>query len=520
AADDAAGQALAAAERAGAAREEVPVARARRDAAAAAVATALAAVREADTRLSEVAREQSAAAAEARGSAEEVERLKRARSALEETSARDRAALASLVERMRVVESSPAPDPETQAPAGEREWLEVACAEARTEETDAQLAVRTAEERLQAVSGQAADLEKAADQERATRTELARLREGRARGASHASDVADLAVQAAELAKGSREQAAAARDAARARGTVREGELLAVRAANRALAEELAVLRDAAHRDEVVRAEFRLRLEGLTARAMEEFGLPAAELVAQYGPDQLVPADEDGDTPVPYDRGAQERRAVSGERALAALGKVNALALEEYAALEERHAFLATQLEDLKATRRDLLGIVHDVDERIQEAFKAAFDDTAREFERVFATLFPGGEGALRLTDPDNLASSGVEVHARPAGKRVTRLSLLSGGERSLAALALLLAIFRARPSPFYILDEVEAALDDLNLTRLLACLDELRATSQLVIVTHQKRTMEIADALYGVSMGADGVSTVISQRLREPATA
>ncbi|WP_165490494.1 AAA family ATPase, partial [Protofrankia symbiont of Coriaria myrtifolia] len=213
-------------------------------------------------------------------------------------------------------------------------------------------------------------------------------------------------------------------------------------------------------------------------------------------------------------------RAAAAEKQLNRLGKVNPLALEEFEALQERAAFLSTQLDDIKNTRRDLLLVVAEVDERVREVFRAAFADTAREFETVFATLFPGGEGRLVLTDPDDMLTTGIEVEARPPGKKVKRLSLLSGGERSLTAIALLLAIFRARPSPFYVLDEVEAALDDRNLGRLLEALEGLREKSQLIVITHQKRTMEIADALYGVAMRGDGVTTVISQRLRERASA
>jgi chromosome segregation protein len=218
---------------------------------------------------------------------------------------------------------------------------------------------------------------------------------------------------------------------------------------------------------------------------------------------------------MPYDRADQQRRAQRAEKDLALLGRVNPLALEEFAALEERYRFLSTQLEDLKNTRRDLLTVVREVDEKILEVFAEAYADVAREFEIVFQTLFPGGEGRLLLTDPDDLLTTGVEVEARPPGKKVKRLSLLSGGERSLTAMALLVAIFRARPSPFYILDEIEAALDDVNLRRLISLLEELRTTSQLIVITHQKPTMEVADALYGVSMRGDGITTVISQRLR-----
>jgi chromosome segregation protein len=220
--------------------------------------------------------------------------------------------------------------------------------------------------------------------------------------------------------------------------------------------------------------------------------------------------------PMPFDRATQQRRAQRAEKDLALLGKVNPLALEEFAALEERHAFLVSQLEDLKKTRRDLLTVIREVDERVQEVFSRAYADTAREFAVIIERLFPGGEGRLVLTEPGDMLATGIDIEARPPGKRVKRLSLLSGGERALTAIAFLVAIFRARPSPFYVLDEVEAALDDTNLQRVLEVLAELRETSQLIIVTHQKRTMEFADTLYGVSMRGDGVSTVISQRLRE----
>ena len=252
------------------------------------------------------------------------------------------------------------------------------------------------------------------------------------------------------------------------------------------------------HRDEVARAEQRLRIEQLEDRGGRGVRRrPADTLLAEYGPDRAGAAV----TPRAGRRRRGGGRAASpsrcpttgpcrrsgprrAERDLALLGKVNPLALEEFAALEERHEFLATQLEDLKATRRDLLTVVREVDERIHEVFAAAFADVAREFESVFATLFPGGEGRLVLTEPDDLLATGIEVEARPPGKKVKRLSLLSGGERSLTAVALLVAIFRARPSPFYVLDEVEAALDDVNLGRLLDLVEELRSTSQLIIIT------------------------------------
>jgi chromosome segregation protein len=291
---------------------------------------------------------------------------------------------------------------------------------------------------------------------------------------------------------------------------------------------DLAKLTDSVHRDEMLRAEQRMRMEQLEQRSLDELGLDLDALVTDYGPDQLVPAppaapDEEREVepePVPYVREEQQKRLRAAERALAQLGRINPLALEEFSALEERHKFLTEQLEDLRKTRRDLLDIVKEVDERVEQVFTAAYADVEREFEGVFARLFPGGEGRLVLTDPSDMLVTGIEVEARPPGKKVKRLSLLSGGERSLVAVAFLVSLFKARPSPFYILDEVEAALDDTNLGRLLEIYEELRENSQLLVITHQKRTMEVGDALYGVSMRGDGVSAVISQRLREAESA
>ena len=232
--------------------------------------------------------------------------------------------------------------------------------------------------------------------------------------------------------------------------------------------------------------------------------------------DQDDDQDDEQGPSVPYVREEQQKRLKQAERQLTMLGKVNPLALEEFSAMEERHKFLTEQLEDLKSTRKDLLDIVREVDTRVEQVFTEAYADVERAFDSTFARLFPGGEGRLVLTDPGDMLTTGVEVEARPPGKKVKRLSLLSGGERSLVAVAFLVALFKARPSPFYILDEVEAALDDTNLGRLLEIYEELRENSQLLVITHQKRTMEVGDALYGVTMRGDGVSTVISQRLRE----
>jgi chromosome segregation protein len=263
--------------------------------------------------------------------------------------------------------------------------------------------------------------------------------------------------------------------------------------------------------------EKKLQRTTLLERVQEELGLTEETLLEDYAPHLPVPPDtEDGGDPKPFDRSQQETRLQKARRKLDQLGRVNPLALEEFQALEARHIFLTEQLADLKKTRADLEAIMAELDDTMQTIFAEAFADTQRAFDEVFPILFPGGQGSLALTQPDDLLLTGIEVSVRPAGKKIERLSLLSGGERSLAAVALLIAIFKARPSPFYILDEVEAALDDANLGRLLSVIESLRQDSQLIVITHQKRTMEIADALYGVSMRKDGVSAVVGQRIKD----
>jgi chromosome segregation protein len=288
------------------------------------------------------------------------------------------------------------------------------------------------------------------------------------------------------------------------------GELVRLRGETAEIQMKLSTLTQSVHDIEMANHEKRLTLANLVARANEELGLDQQVLLAEYGPDQLI----DGEKP--YDRDEQVRRLKDAERLLERLGRVNPLALEEFAALEQRHKFLTEQLADLTQTRKDLLQIIEDLDLKMQNIFSEAFEDTRKAFEKVFPVLFPGGSGSIVLTDPENMLTTGIEVNVRPAGKRIERLSLLSGGERSLAAVALLIAIFKARPSPFYVMDEVEAALDDANLGRLLQIFQDLRTDSQLIIITHQKRTMEIADALYGVSMRQDGVSAVVGQRFEK----
>ncbi|CAN1515352.1 Smc Chromosome segregation ATPases [Microbacteriaceae bacterium] len=295
-------------------------------------------------------------------------------------------------------------------------------------------------------------------------------------------------------------------------------ELTKVRGDIASIQQKLSDLTQSVHDIELQNHEKRLNLANLVTRAQEELGLDEPTLLSEYGPDQLIPSSDEEKEPEVFNRETQMQRLKDAEKLLEKLGRVNPLALEEFAALEQRHKFLTDQLQDLTETRKDLIKIIGDLDEKMQVIFNDAFQDTKKAFEKVFPVLFPGGTGSIFLTDPDNLMTTGLEVNVKPAGKKIERLSLLSGGERSLAAVALMVSIFKARPSPFYVMDEVEAALDDANLGRLLSLFEDLRINSQLIIITHQKRTMEIADALYGVSMKADGISAVVGQRLREKA--
>ena len=395
----------------------------------------------------------------------------------------------------------------------------------RQAELNVRLTVRTGEERVRALGTQAEQLEHSANLERTSRARALELRERRRRQAQVAKAVVVAAEAALELLKQSVVLAQFEREQAVASRQTQEVEVRKIRERMRGLTAELEILTNSVHRDEVARAEQRLRIEAMENKSIEDYGVGPDELLAEYGPEVLVPPSPPapGDevnpndpepVPYPYVRTQQESRLAAAERSLALLGRVNPLALEEFSALEERQKFLGEQLEDLRKSRNDLMVVIRDVDARVQEVFSQAYEDTSREFTAVFARLFPGGEARMILTDPKDLLNSGVEIEARPPGKTYKRLSLLSGGEQSLTAVAFLIALFKSRPSPFYILGEVEAALDDVNLGRLLEILAELRANSQLLIITHQKRTMEIADALYGVSMRGDGVTQVISQRI------
>jgi len=478
---------------------------------------ALSKLNESDAAMAGLAEQLAAAGQNVRSSNGEVERLTTSIAELRDALKADEDELRIAQEEFGKGEEPHEPDLTTL------ENLRANVATARAVEVEARLGLRTLEERVAALSQRASDLENAARNERESASRYIARREARARGAITAQSIADAAYEALIQIESSISRANSERERLEISRSNRDGEILAIRATVRELTTELDQLTSSVHRDEIARAEQRLRIEQLELKAMEEFGIDNSTLMNEYGPDKDVPTfieDDEGNISqgdfIPYVREQQEKRLATAERSLTLLGKINPLALEEYSSLEERLKYLAEQLEDLKKSKKDLLDIIKEVDDRVQQIFEEAFRDTAREFEKIFARLFPGGEGRLILTDPNDMLNSGVDVEARPPGKRIKRLSLLSGGERSLTAVALLVAIFKARPSPFYVMDEVEAALDDTNLGRLLGVLEELRQASQLIIITHQKRTMEIGDALYGVTMRGDGVSEVISQRLRE----
>ena len=489
---------------------------------------ALAALNESDAAISAIYEHLGRLGQEVRVAEEEWRRLTAQRGQLEAGRAQTLDELTELEARLHaaqemhvVVDHSP----------GDRQDLQAAADTARAVEVEARLAVRTAEERANALRGKADSLRRAAANERVSRQRAEQARAARAHAAEVAAVVAasgrTVAIRLAEVVAA----ASQLRDQLTTERQHMVDTMKTARAEVTELNTRIATLTDALHRDEVAKAQAVLRIEQLEAMVLDQFGMAGDDLIAEYGPDVALPptelemaeyeqAKERGEqvsapAPMPFDRATQERRAKRAERELAELGRVNPLALEEYAALEERYNFLSTQLEDVKAARKDLLDVVSDVDARILQVFTEAYADVEREFSQVFSALFPGGEGRLLLTDPSDMLTTGVEVEARPPGKKVKRLSLLSGGEKSLTAVAMLVAIFRARPSPFYVMDEVEAALDDVNLRRLIGLFEQLRAQSQLIVITHQKPTMEIADALYGVSMQGDGITAVISQRMR-----
>ncbi|OAN30583.1 chromosome segregation protein SMC [Mycolicibacterium iranicum] len=488
---------------------------------------ALAALNESDAAISSIYEQLGRLGQDARAADDEWQRLIKQRDELEASRTRTVEELAELETRLHNAQQEPTFDVEVV----DRTESTAAAEAARSAEVEARLAVRTAEERANAVRGRADSLRRAAVAEREARARAQRAREARVRAAEVAAAVAESGRIVAQRLGEAVAVASRIRDEIAAERQVRAGALAKAREEVTELTSRITALTDALHRDEVAKAQAALRIEQLEQQVLEQFGMAVADLIAEYGPDVALPpseleiaeyeqAKERGEqvtapAPMPYDRPTQERRAKLAEKELKELGRVNPLALEEFAALEERYNFLSTQLEDVKAARKDLLDVIADVDTRILQVFTEAYMDVEREFTQVFSTLFPGGEGRLLLTNPSDMLTTGIEVEARPPGKKIKRLSLLSGGEKSLTAVAMLVAIFRARPSPFYVMDEVEAALDDVNLRRLISLFEQLRERSQLIVITHQKPTMEVADALYGVTMRGDGITTVISQRMR-----
>ncbi|MGQ9350440.1 chromosome segregation protein SMC [Mycolicibacterium gilvum] len=488
---------------------------------------ALAALNESDAAISAIYEQLGRLGQDARAADDEWQRLIRQRDEMEAGRNRTVSELAELELRLQNAQQEPMFDAEVV----DRTEYTAAAEAARSAEVEARLSVRTAEERANAVRGRADSLRRAAVAEREARVRAQRAREARVHAAAVAAAVAESGRAVAQRLADAVSVASRIRDEVAAERQVRAGALTKAREEVNELTARITALTDALHRDEVAKAQAALRIEQLEQQVLEQFGMAVADLVAEYGPDVALPpselemaeyeqARERGEqvtapAPMPYDRPTQERRAKRAERELKELGRVNPLALEEFAALEERYNFLSTQLEDVKAARKDLLDVIAEVDTRILQVFTEAYMDVEREFTQVFSTLFPGGEGRLLLTNPSDMLTTGIEVEARPPGKKIKRLSLLSGGEKSLTAVAMLVAIFRARPSPFYVMDEVEAALDDVNLRRLISLFEQLRERSQLIVITHQKPTMEVADALYGVTMQGDGITTVISQRMR-----
>ena len=484
---------------------------------------ALKALREEDAQRAKEAQELARAQSAAQAARAEADRARdvarRADEQVEWAREQDTAARARLDGADTVGPPESLEDAQARADAASR-----AAREAREAENEARLSLRALEEQSRRAASRARSLRQGAAAEREERARYARREAARKTELATASDVEAAARVALEAAERALSRAAAERDRLSERRSQVSQEVSDARRALDRLSAELSEATASAHQGQIAAEQTRLRVEDLQRRALEELSLEPEQLLAEFGPQTLVPMlplDPDevdkaaAAEPSAYVRAEQERALAKALKDLEKLGRVNPLALEEHEALASRHKFLVDQVQDLKASKADLLRIVQDVDRLVEEAFASAFAETREQFEHVFGVLFPGGVGDLVLTDPDDMLSTGIEIEARPAGKKVKRLSLLSGGERSLAAIAFLVAIFKARPSPFYVMDEVEAALDDMNLTRLLAIFKELQETSQLIVITHQKRTMEIADALYGVTM-RDGVTTVVSQRLAD----
>ena len=533
-------------------RAELDAAATARDEASARLVEAEAALADADAAVREASEALAASRAESREAAARVlatrERANRAKAAAEAaaaelqrlTAARAEAiaqrealneARRSAAEALEVFDAEPAPILD----AGDRAAVVEALEAARAAELDARLSLETAKERARGERQRAEALERQARNEEQSREAAARAAAARTVQKEQAERITSALPGILEHVGDAIVEARLQEERLEAKRTAHSAELASLREHVTALQATAQQLTERVHGLELAVHERQLSLSSIVERAESELGLDVEALLAEYAPSgvvygtapepdgaTLLDADADADPadastdpdPVPFDRQAERRRLADAERKLSQLGRVNPLALEEFAALEQRHKFLTEQLADLQKARADLGEIIESINETMQVVFAEAFADTREAFHELFPILFPGGTGSIELVNPADPLTTGIEIGIRPAGKKIDRLSLLSGGERSLAAVAFLMSIFKARPSPFYVMDEVEAALDDANLGRLLSVLETLREGSQLIVITHQKRTMEIADALYGVSMRQDGVSAVVGQRI------
>ncbi len=390
--------------------------------------------------------------------------------------------------------------------------------------------MRTAEERANAVRGRADSLRRAAAAEREARLRAQRAREAREHAAAVAAAVAESGRLVAQRLSSTVTVASRARDELAAERQHRAGALAKAREEVTEFSAKIAAITDALHRDEVAKAQAALRIEQLEEHVLEQFGMATADLIAEYGPDVPLPpselemaeyeqARERGEqvtapAPMPFDRPTQERRAKKAER--------NSTSSAGSTRLRSRSSPLSrsatTSCPPSSRTSRARARICSTSSPTSTPHPAGVHRGLCRRGTRIPRRVFdvvPGRRGQAAAHRPVDMLTTGIEVEARPPGKKIKRLSLLSGGEKSLTAVAMLVAIFRARPSPFYVMDEVEAALDDVNLRRLIGLFEQLRERSQLIVITHQKPTMEVADALYGVTMRDDGITAVISQRMR-----
>nr|WP_242516486.1 chromosome segregation protein SMC [Corynebacterium mendelii] len=466
-------------------------------------ASATAALREHDITVEQLTRDANRLSAQARATEAERDRAAQRRDSAGEQLEALRAELADTLDRLARADD---PDQLDEPDTGDKERAQQELEQVTAMEVEARLALRTAEERAGQIKGRGDSLRRRAQAEAQAKARHDKAMEARKQYAAVAAAVHGHALKLGDRVADATARAATRRDRLAEEKKQASDSQARVKTAVGYKRQQLAGLTEAAHKADLAASAAAVRLEQAEQAVHSQMGIPPAALLDSH----RLPED--------FDREEEQQRLARAEKSLSSLGKVNPLALEEYKALEERYTFLAGQLADVEQARADLRGVIEEVDGKILTLFTDAWRDVEKEFPAVFETLFPGGTGRLVLTDPDDMLTTGIEVEARPPGKKVTRLTLLSGGEKSLTTLAMLVAIFKARPSPFYVLDEVEAALDDVNLRRLIALLKQLRHDSQLIVITHQKPTMEVANVLYGVTMRGDGVTRVISQRMNPPA--